>query len=338
MKRPEHGFDEVSQYSQRRADYIDLEANQLVSGACFDLLASSRELPLDLLVSADAAARRAASGMRVITFDRLLTASGFVADMRAMLRILQEAYDYPVDIEFTVNVLEGDVYKINLVQCRPLQVQRRMLVELPEIVIASEDRIIEARSAVVGQSRIIGIDRCIYVTPDRYSVLTIQERYAAARLIGDINRAMPRDRAETVLLIGPGRWGTSSPSLGVPVNFSDINRVTAICEIVAMRDTLIPDVSLGTHFLNELVEMDMLYLALFPDQQGNFLNRDFFENAPNALTKLLPQADAWREVIRVITCSDLFGSDGRITLIADALTQRVVCFRDRTPPDAASAP
>ena len=77
---------------------------------------------------------------------------------------------------------------------------------------------------------------------------------------------MARGGAGTIMLLGPGRWGTSSPSLGIPVSFVDINRVSVLCEIVAMREDLVPDVSLGTHFLSELVEMDMLYLALFPKQ------------------------------------------------------------------------
>ena len=58
----------------------------------------------------------------MLTFDELLSRTPFVGDMREMLGVLQEAYDYPVDIEFTANFPAPDHYKINLVQCRPLQV------------------------------------------------------------------------------------------------------------------------------------------------------------------------------------------------------------------------
>jgi hypothetical protein len=51
------------------------------------------------------------------------------------------------------------------------------------------------------------------------------------------------------MLLGPGRWGTASPDLGVPVQFAEINHVSVLCEIVTMRENLIPDVSLGTHFV-----------------------------------------------------------------------------------------
>ncbi len=82
------------------------------------------------------------------------------------------------------------------------------------------------------------------------------------------------------MLIGPGRWGTTTPSLGVPVSFAEIDAARILCEIVAMREDLVPDVSLGTHFFNDLVEMDMLYLALFPGRQGNSWSEAFFEKTP----------------------------------------------------------
>ena len=91
----------------------------------------------------------------------------------------------------------------------------------------------------------------------------MQDRHEIACVIGRINRAFA-GRGWRVLLLGHGWWGTRDPALGIPVHYSEINQMSAIGEIVAMRDTLVPDVSLGTHFLSELVEMDVLYFALFP--------------------------------------------------------------------------
>jgi pyruvate,water dikinase len=79
------------------------------------------------------------------------------------------------------------------------------------------------------------------------------------------------------MLIGPGRWGTTSPELGVPVRFAEINNAAVLCELVVMREGLVPDVSLGTHFFSDLVETDILYLAVFPQRQDNRLNEKFFE-------------------------------------------------------------
>jgi hypothetical protein len=129
------------------------------------------------------------------------------------------------------------------------------------------------------------------------------------------------------VLLGPGRWGTASPELGIPVVFSEINRVSVLCEIVAMRDNLVPDVSLGTHFLNELVEMNMLYLALFPGQGSNRVNTAFFEQSPNSLLQLIPSAGKWTRAVRVIDALAAVGPDASITLAASCLERRVSCFR-----------
>lgn len=148
-----------------------------------------------------------------------------------------------------------------------------------------------------------------------------------ARLIGRLNQTIAPDGSENVVVLGAGRWGTSCPSLGIPVVFADINRIAVVCEIVAMRENLVPDVSLGTHFLNELIEMDMLYLALFPSKGGNFLSEDFFKHYPNRLLEFIPEGEEWTHVVKVIHTSDVVGASGDIILAADAFKQKVVCYQ-----------
>lgn len=331
-KRPEANFDEVCQYSQRRVDFLDLEANRLSSGHFIDIANEAANLPLDMFAAVDRAQQqRAVAGKNqlkpwILTFDKLLTKTSFVQDMRDLLRILEKAYRYPVDIEFTANFIDDQSYTINLVQCRPLQVKGKANVEIPDLDIPEGNRIIEARGAVIGHSRQVNIDRFVYVSPDTYGALPVSKRYEVARLIGDLNRTVPTDGSLTVMMLGPGRWGTSSPSLGIPVSYADINRTAIICEIVAMRDNLVPDVSLGTHFLNELVEMDMLYLALFPDEGENLLHADVLLNAPNRLTSLLPGTEAWQDVIKVVDSTGIAPEGGHTKLIADALEQKCICY------------
>ncbi|MEI6219294.1 MAG: pyruvate, phosphate dikinase, partial [bacterium] len=189
------------------------------------------------------------------------------------------------------------------------------------------DRIIEARGAVIGQSRLVDVGCFIYVVPEAYGKLPMNERHAIARLVGKINHAY-NNASGSLMLIGPGRWGTNSPELGVPVSFPEIKQVSILCEIVAMREDLVPDVSLGTHFLNELVEMDMLYLALFPDQKGNHLHRSFFMNSPNRLLTMVPDAEKWVDVVKVID-ANISSSHPPVRLRADALAQKVLCYFDR---------
>ena len=327
-RRPESSFDEVCQYAQRRMDYLDLEANQLVSGYFVDVIARSHELPMELFATLDCGAGADTPSHWVLTFNQLLSKTAFVKECRAILSTLEKAYSNPVDIEFTVNFLTDDQFKINLLQCRPLQVQGTETVHLPEIQVAEPDRIIEARGAVIGQSRVIELNRLVYIVPELYAKLPLRERYEVARVIGRINSRTDESTIPfSVALIGPGRWGTRSPELGIPVTFAEINRVTVLCEMVMMHEHLIPDVSLGTHFLNELVEMNMLYLALFPQRERNFLNQDFFLHAPNRLISMVEGIEPrWADIIKVVNTTDVASPDRTIAISADAREQKVLAF------------
>ena len=334
-RRPEANFDEVRQYAQRKVDVLDLQANQLSTLGFAEVARQSPRLPITMFAARDEELLRRAesSGVRdvfpwVLTFEKLFAETDLVADLRGMLGTLQAAYECPVDIEFTANFADDGRYKVNLVQCRPLPVRQDLATATAPEHIPPKDLVLEAHGAVIGQGRAASLDRIIYVVPRVYGALPIGSRYAVARLIGQIVHMDEEDRSRAVALLGPGRWGTTTPSLGVPVSFADINAVSTICEIVAMRDDLVPDVSLGTHFLNELIEMDILYLALFPKQQGNRLNEEFLEGMPNRLTDLVPGAEEWAEAVRVIEARDLPQGAGFV-LNANALTQEVFCYVER---------
>ena len=333
-RRPESGIDEVRQYAQRNVDVLDLQSNQLVSNEFVEVAKESRGIPLDLFASRDEAVDRfAAETGRTdlfpwfLTFDTLLSNTPFVTDMREMLAKIEEAYGCPVDTEFTANFFGDGSCRINLVQCRPLPVTASgTAAELPDRI-EQEDLVLEARGAVIGESRLSRVDRLVYVVPAVYGQSPVGERYAIARLIGQITHADGGKKAGAIMLMGPGRWGTTTPSLGIPVTFAEINTVSILCEIVAMREDLIPDVSLGTHFFNEIVEMNMLYLALFPGRDGNVLHDRRLLAAPNRLTDLVPGATAWSNVVRVIDVADL-GDGAALKLNANTLKQRVVCYLD----------
>ncbi len=299
-RRPETGFAEVRQYSQRKVDVIDLEANQLVACQFVDLVSECRDLPISLFASPDEAlARRpearglAPGATSILTFEQLLADTPFVADMRQLLSILQESYGCPVDVEFTANFFPKAGYRLNLVQCRPLPIAAEdSLLELRSHV-PEQDRVVEAHSAIIGRSRSVTVDR---------------------------------DPPASIMLIGPGRWGTQSPSLGIPVTFHEIDRASILCEVVAMRDDLVPDVSLGTHFFNDLVEMDILYLAVFPGRPRDNCNFEFFESCPNRLVELVPQAESWASVLRVIDIPFDDAGPQRLNLHADTLHQTLLCY------------
>ena len=331
QRRPEANFEQVRQYAQRRVDYLDLQANRLMSGHFLDVVKDCTDVPVEMFASTDESSDAmvgSTSRIWVPTFDGLLSTTEFVKDMREILRALQEAYEYPVDVEFTLNFVDDDTYRIHVVQCRPLSVKG---IETPRPSVrevSKADTIIEASGAVIGHSRHIRVNRFIYIVPSAYSRLPLQDRHEIARLIGQINQAAEPFVPGCIMLLGPGRWGSNDPFLGVPVAFADISRTSVLCEIVAMHENLVPDVSLGTHFLNELVETDMLYLALFPQRGNNYLRTEWFENSPNRLVQLVPKAGKWADVVKVIEPSSLAG-EGSTFLVADAFKQKVLCYFER---------
>jgi hypothetical protein len=334
-RRPDSTPETIRQYVQRRVDILDLAANQLVTtdfeSVAAVIPASIRSMLAEEEPSAAPGVRPAETPDRFhgyLTFDPLLTQTSFVSDLRDLLAVLQHAYDYPVDIEFTTNFLGDGNYRINLVQCRPFQVKIRgegSRVKFPT-GIQPNQLLFETNGPIIGQSLSTAIDRLVYIVPSIYARLTMSQRYSVARMIGRLTHQEGSDNRPMLVLMGPGRWGTSMPALGVPVSFAEINQVSVLCEMALMHEGLVPDISLGTHFFNDLVEMDMLYLAISPGKQGHQLHEQILQTLPNRLLTLLPNATAMSEVIRVIDGEDL--KPGGLFLNVDAMRQRSICYLD----------
>ena len=123
--------------------------------------------------------------------------------------------------------------------------------------------------------------------------------------------------------MGPGRWGTSSPSLGIPTTFAEISNVNMIGEIAEMHEGLVPDISLGSHFFNNLVELDMVYFALDTDKDDDYINRDFFQKSPNQLKHLFPKSAKMEKVIKVID----FQNEDELLINMNSLSQQAICYQ-----------
>ena len=178
LRRPEARPDQVRQFAQRRVDVLDLKANQLV-GREFELVAQS--FPpgmIDLFATRDEDSPsqalnkdQADAFFGFVTFERLLSETQFVPTMRELCQTLQQAYNYPVDIEFTANFTPTGGFRINLLQCRPFQVKiggEGSRVKIPE-KIEPAHLLFRSRGPIVGHSLASRIDRLIYVVPSVYS-------------------------------------------------------------------------------------------------------------------------------------------------------------------------
>ncbi len=306
-------------------DLLDLKENSLVTKQFEEVVKNEKNLPLEKFASIDTEIEERAKQYNlknvfsyVLTFENLLINSNFVNDLKEMLLLLKEAYNHHVDIEFTLNFFNPENYKINLLQCRPFQTRGDLShVELPKNIDRS-NIIIKTKGPVIGNSIATQINRIIYVNSATYSSLSNNDRYSTARIIGKIT-ADKNSSDKKIALIGPGRWGTTSPSLGVPVTFKEISSVSVICEIAEMHEGLVPDVSLGTHFFNDLVEMDILYLAVYPDKNEYIINRDFFLDNENKLSEILPEEKKWENIIKVI--------DADINLNVNVISQDGVFYK-----------
>jgi pyruvate, water dikinase len=336
LKRPDSRPDQALQHAQRRVDVLDLEANHLTNRE-YPALIGALPAVQQTLFTKDLEQEPAIQP--ALDFERLLVETEFIPVMRELLRTVEEAYQHPVDIEFTANSLEDGRLRVNLLQCRPFQVKMKGeggRVQFPERLL-SEDRLLESRGPILGHSLATAIDRLIYVPPAVYSRLSMSDRYAVARAIGRVTLESKPGGSGIVMLLGPGRWGTSMPALGVPVSFAEISRAAVLGELTTMHEGLVPDVSLGTHFFNDLVEMDILYFAVSPNKEGHTFNEDMLRQAPNRLLTLQPGAVRLVGALWVVDAVDLAPA-GRLYLNVDSMKQRLACYRETEASRNACAP
>ncbi|MHA1146626.1 MAG: PEP/pyruvate-binding domain-containing protein [Promethearchaeota archaeon] len=331
--RPESNFNEKQKHNQRKVDVLNLRKN-MFNTEYFDKVAvDSKGLPIDLFGSRDYDAeenlriRKRERTIYYLDLDKKIIRGEIIEDMKEVLHTLSSIYNYPVDVEFTINFLNENDYKIYILQCRPFQVKSGTEIFEEPTDISSEQIILKTEGPIIGHGIAKVVDTIIYVVPETYGKLPIKDRHEVARLIGRLNLILKYSESDTVFLAGPGRWATTSPSLGVPVEFQEINTVLIICEIAEMHENLAPDASLGTHFFNDLVETDMLYMAINPRKAENILNKEEINKMQNKLLKYISDAAKYENVIKVIDTNDT--AQKKIKIYADPVKQKAILYFDK---------
>lgn len=328
LVKPHAGMEDTRKFSQRDVDVLNIKDNELQSTSLLKLMGQKIDVDIKRIAVRDHETDKKLSDMGItdqeawiVTFDEFLSKTSFTKTMRNMLSKLETIYQYPVDIEFTVNFRRNGTFQINLVQCRPLQTMgAETKIEFPENV-DEDDIIFRSEGKFMGGSIFQKIRRIIYVDPKQYSKLALAGKYCVARLIGRLNRKIvSRDQMPSMLL-GPGRWGSSTPSLGIPVSFSEINNMNVLGEIAYMDANLIPELSYGTHFFQDLVETRIFYVALFPEDENVIYNEAHLKELPNQLEKIIPDASEYRDVVKVY---DVEGEN--MNIVADVVSQKVMFF------------
>lgn len=233
-----------------------------------------------------------------IGFDRLLTNELFVNTMRDILAKLQEIYSYPVDIEYTINIGPKGGFMINLLQCRPLQTYNSgSNVEIPENP-GTENNLFYVEGSSMGGSRDEKASLIAYVDPQGYYSLPYKTKPAVANIIEKINRLMPELEGSRILMT-PGRIGTSSPELGVPVSFAQISNFRTICEIAYSKAGYQPELSYGSHMFQDLVEADIMYTAIFENSHTKFFNPEVLNGQKDIFPELFPEDEYLHGTMRL---------------------------------------
>ncbi len=250
--------------------------------------------------------------------DGLVQDKGLMADLRDILALLQANYDYPVDIEFTVNVSPEGRYVIDLLQCRPLQTAG----EGEAVSFPREDRysrvLVETKGVSMGFSRHLGIDLLVYIDAIAYYRMPYAEKYRVRDALSAVNWKL-RGQNKRLLLIAPGRICTSSPELGVPSSFADVSEFDAILEVSESSAGYVPELSYGSHIFQDLVEAGILYSAVFEAPSTLHFDPAWIMAAPNALAAYADAPEGLESVVRVVE-----GGPEKLELYYDMTTEHLL--------------
>ena len=196
-------------------------------------------------------------GPRIVTFAQQLKFNTFpLAEIvRTLLDIAQQEMKCPVEIEFAVN-LEHDPQIFHVLQIRPISADSlNAKVEWEKI--DETDAFLKSGSAL-GVGQIEDVQDIIYLRKEAFDILKTREM---AQTIREWNTRM-RLEGKSYLLIGYGRWGSQIPTLGVPVQWSDISEAKVIAECSLENFRIEP--SQGSHFFQNMTSFNVGYMNVDP--------------------------------------------------------------------------
>ncbi len=308
--RPEVQARDIIAAGQKTADVVDLGRNRFASRPIAELLADGARVPgmglvfstvqHDFLRPLMGDGLLTAPAEMVVTFDSFASSSPYPAFLKWCLQTLERVYGCPVDIEFAF-----DGRHFHLLQCRPQAVRDESSpIQIPDV---PADRQVFSADRDVITGSVDAIDTVVLVDPRDYNRLPSDDRrLAVGRAIRKLNHRLADQR---FILVGPGRWGSRDLRMGIRVSYSDIHNTRMLIEVAREQGGYTPEVSFGSHFFQDLVESDIHYLALYPDEEGVVYDEELLLRSPNALSDLVPEAADLADVVRVIRVADVTGGE-----------------------------
>jgi CheY-like chemotaxis protein len=208
------------------------------------------------------------SGKKVITFSQVLNHQTFpLADiLDTLLEIGQKEMGSPIEIEFAANLdTPANQPKIfSFLQIRPIVVnEQRITFKLENVNL--KDTIVYSKSAL-GHGIIENIYDLVYIKPDKFESSATK---IIAKEVEQLNQQFAAEKRNYILM-GPGRWGSSDPWLGIPVKWPQISEARIIIE--SGLDNYRIDPSQGTHFFQNITTFGVGYMTINPFQKDGFLD------------------------------------------------------------------
>lgn len=320
--RVNHTPEEAKHYSPKKIDLINLEqgtfetvevkeflreygslipnVNTLISIYREDLLIQPSRFEIDF-----------EKDDLVVTFEGLFSKTPFLKQIETILKTLTEKMNTPVDLEFA---FDGEYFY--LLQCRSQSsAEDTQPCPIPKDIPAGE--IIFSANRYISNGKVPSVSYIVYVDPEEYANLSkLEDLVRIGRAVGLLNSLLPKRQ---FILMGPGRWGSRGDiKLGVQVSYADLNNTSLLIEIARKKGNYLPELSFGTHFFQDLVESNIRYLPLYPDDNSTIFNETFLMKNQNILEKLLPEFSDLADVIRVIDVPNAtYGKVLRVLMNAD---------------------
>lgn len=215
-------------------------------------------------------------GRKVITFANILKHDAFplAKILQLVLKYGQQEMRRPIEIEFAATINEDNSGTFYLLQIRPIVDSSAAIDE--DLTNIPEEHLILSSNNSLGSGIINDVQDLVYVKTENYQA---KNNPYIAEEIAKINKRF-LDTDKNYILIGPGRWGSSDPYLGIPVNWSNISAARVIVEAGLTNYRVDP--SQGTHFFQNLTSFGVGYFTVSPYIQDGIYDTDYLNSIPAA--------------------------------------------------------
>ena len=328
---------EMQKYSPQMMDVLDMENNQFLTVSISDIIREyGSGIPClnqvisilndDFVTEYNKFSSDSDNENAIVTFDGLINKTPVISQMQELMTFLAEKLGFPVDVEFA-----SDGENFYILQCRPQSKgQDNLPVAIPTNIPVQNT--IFTASKYISNGKVTGIKTVVYVDPEEYSKL--DEHHDLVRVghaISELNRILYR---KSFILMGPGRWGSRGDiKLGVQVTYSDISNTAMLIEVAQKKSRHQPELSFGTHFFQDLVEANIKYLPLYPEDDDILFRSGFFFKNTNALEAILPAYADLADVIKVINISENYFKKELVVLMNADLEKAVAYLEQPQKPD-----